>query len=463
MSDTRFGSWSVAESPFTIEYSLVVIEEIRREVAEGFQKLSRGGVEVGGMLYGSREGRTIRITAMRPIACEHARGPAFLLSDGDKELLKEQLQHELEDPRLEGKVCLGWFISHTRSEIALAESDQEIYAKHFSAPWQVTLVIRPGRGGSMRAGFFAREHDGTVRSASSYLEFNFPDRLAGVLGPPPDRLPLERLPQDRLPLERLPRGPMADRRPPAGFLHEGGPAVARREIAPPPAGPAPSPKLLPAGPARAKWSWLMVWAAVVLGLLILGLRYYLLTPRVDPLALTLVEHDGQLQIEWNHSARPVTSAVRGSLAIVDGKLPSTYPLTPQDLEHGSFTYQRISDYVEVRMSVENANGGVIRETSTFLGSAAASGSAPASGAAPASGTAPASGAAPALGAAPSSSAAPGQADAGEKAKADQERAGLQAEIDRLRRANAGQADRIRELERNLSVLQSRLGAQQDPQ
>src|SRR5580693_5923861 len=100
MSDTRFGSWSVAESPVTIEYSLVVLEEIRQEVAEGFQKLSRGGVEVGGILYGSREGRMIRILAMRPIACEHARGPAFLLSDADKKLLDEQLSRGAEDPRL---------------------------------------------------------------------------------------------------------------------------------------------------------------------------------------------------------------------------------------------------------------------------------------------------------------------------------------------------------------------------
>src|SRR3984957_2726716 len=100
MSDTQFGSWSVAGCPVTIEYSLVVLEEIRREVAEGFQKLSRGGVEVGGVLYGSRDGRTIRILAMRPIVCEHARGPAFLLSDADKKMLEEQLGRGAEDPRL---------------------------------------------------------------------------------------------------------------------------------------------------------------------------------------------------------------------------------------------------------------------------------------------------------------------------------------------------------------------------
>lgn len=137
MSETRFGSWSAPESPVSIEYSLVVIEEIRQEVSEGFQRLSRGGMEVGGVLYGSRDGRTVKIQAMRPIACEHARGPAFLLSDQDRASLAEQLQRDSEDPRLEGMMCVGWFLSHTRSEILLSESDLGIYTAYFSAPWQV--------------------------------------------------------------------------------------------------------------------------------------------------------------------------------------------------------------------------------------------------------------------------------------------------------------------------------------
>src|SRR5580658_1633577 len=204
MSDTKFGSWSVAESPISIEYSLVVIEEIRHEVAEGFQRLSRGGIEVGGILYGTRDGRTVRVLAMRPIACEHARGPAFLLSDKDRVALNEQLVRDKDEPNLEGLIAVGWFLSHTRSEISLNESDQEIFSIFFPAPWQVTMVIRPGRGGSMRAGFFVREHDGTVRGESSYLEFNFPDRLAGVLDRTPrgERTGAERPGLDRPGLDR---------------------------------------------------------------------------------------------------------------------------------------------------------------------------------------------------------------------------------------------------------------------
>src|SRR5271168_2761116 len=115
MSDVKFASWNVAESPIAVEYSLIAIEEIRHAVAEGFQRLSRGGIEVGGILYGTREGRMVQVLAMRPIACEHARGPAFLLSDKDRVALNEQLLRDKEDPHLEGLISVGWFLSHTRS------------------------------------------------------------------------------------------------------------------------------------------------------------------------------------------------------------------------------------------------------------------------------------------------------------------------------------------------------------
>ena len=160
ISEIKFGTWTAPESSVDIEYSLVVIDEIRQAVTEGFQRLSRGGIEVGGVLYGSVEGRTVRITALREIACEHARGPTFLLSDNDRALLTAQLERDRQDPRLEGKTAVGWFLSHTRSEITLQQGDLETYDSFFPAPWQVTLVVRPGRAGVMRAGFFVRESDG---------------------------------------------------------------------------------------------------------------------------------------------------------------------------------------------------------------------------------------------------------------------------------------------------------------
>jgi proteasome lid subunit RPN8/RPN11 len=415
MSDVKFATWNVAESPITIEYSLIVIEEIRHAVAEGFQRLSRGGIEVGGILYGTRDGRTVRVMAMRPIACEHARGPAFLLSDKDRIGLNQQLSADAEDPHLEGLISVGWFLSHTRSEITLSDSDLELYSIFFPAPWQVTMVVRPGRGGSMRAGFFVREADGTVKSERSYLEFNFPDRLAGVLdrvpGPRPERVQGER------------RG-NAMPRSEAFQTSTGAAAMARREMLTQPEISVPSfgqPKFVPAGPPKKKWPWLVGWAVLVIVAAVFGLRYWMMKPVNEPISLGVVEHDGQLRIEWSHQSRPVTAAVRGTLVINDGKDTQTFALSPRDLTAGNYTYERKTGDVEIRMSVEDAEGGKVQEASRFVGQA------------------------------------PVKVDLNEVSELKKKRAELEEEVEMLKRTNGRQEEKIQQLQRTLQIMQSRQG------
>lgn len=416
MSDVKFAAWTVAECPIAIEYSLIVIEEIRHAVAEGFQRLSRGGIEVGGILYGTREGRTVRILAMRPVACEHARGPAFLLSDKDRMALNEQLAADAEDPHLEGLISVGWFLSHTRSEITLGDSDLELYSIFFPAPWQVTLVVRPGRGGSMRAGFFVREADGTVKSESSYLEFNFPDRLAGVL----DRVPGPR--GERVTVERrfnsMPKPEALQNLTGAVAAPEREMPPPQREIAPPTFG---HPTYVPSPPPRKKWPWLVVWAILVIAAAVFGLRYWMMRPVVEPISLAVVERDGQLRIEWNHASRPVTAAVRGTLVINDGSNTETFALSPRELVAGNYTYERKTGDVEIRMSVEDSEGGKVQEASRFVGQA------------------------------------PVKIDQNEVSDLKKKRDELQAEVDRLTRENSGQEEKIRQLQRTVQIMQMRSG------
>ncbi|HVO96748.1 MAG TPA: hypothetical protein VMT15_01710 [Bryobacteraceae bacterium] len=420
MSDLKFDSWSVPQSAITIEYSLVAIEEIRHAVAEGFQRLSRGGIEVGGILYGTRDDRTVRIQAMRPIACEHARGPAFLLSDKDRKALNEQIAAEASDPQLDGLISVGWYLSHTRSDISLSDSDLEVYSIFFPAPWQVTLVVRPGRGGSMRAGFFMREPDGSVNAEHSYLDFDFPDRLAGLLSTPVSRFP-EGMPER--PLERLgERRRSAPSRTDVLPSAPGPVAALRRDL--PEAVPPPTfgqPAYIPTGPPKKKWPWLIAWAFVVILAGVFAWRYWFYRPVVEPISLSVVERDGQLRIEWNHASHPVAAATRGTLVINDGHDTQTFALSPRDLTQGSYTYARKSGDVEVRMLVEDGSGGKVQEASRFLGQPAA------------------------------------KVDPGEISDLKKQRDDLQEEVDRLTRQNRSQQEKIKELQRTLQIMQARSG------
>jgi len=452
MSDVTFGTWSAAATPVTIEYSLVVIEEIRHEVAEGFQKLSRGGIEVGGVLYGVHDGRTVRIMAIRPAVCEHAAGPTFRLSERDRVSLHDQIRQDREDPRLDGLVCVGWYVSHTRTDITLTESDQEIFSSYFAQPWQLTLVVRPSRGGNMRAGFFVREPDGTVNATQSYLEFNFPDRLAAAFdhraehrGPSAEReRPRERERERERP-DPEHRGAPRVTRPPNP------PAVAAQEIRPipQPSVPIPSsgmttlfgePARIPvvepvdyakpglskpdsakSSSAKKKWFGLVAGLIIIAALAVVGARYLAFDLPNEPIALNVLEREGQLDIEWNRQAAPVSKAVGGTLEIADGSQTRTIPLKPSDLALGKFSYKRDTGDIQVRMIVEAADGKKVQEASRFLGPP------------------------------------PAQANTEELKTLQQKRDDLEAEVSRLKQSNDQQAQRIQQLERTLKILQTRQG------
>lgn len=420
MSEAAFGTWTVPESPLTIQYSLVVIEEIRREVAQGFQKMARGGIEVGGVLYGRREGRVISILAMRPIACEHALGPSFQLSPKDREGLKAQLIQEQADPHLQGMICAGLIVSHTRSEIALSEPDLDLYNTFFEAPWQVMMVVRPGRAGAMRAGFFVREPDGSIRSDSCYQEFNFPDRPSGVL---------ERARPDRPPADRLERrgtvGAMALAAAPVPVPAFGQAAPAELPAMPPERASEPHITLfdssIPAPPRKARWPWLLAWALALATLGFFGWRYFELRPTIEPISLSVLEREGQLQVSWSHTARSILGATRGTLEISDGGDTKRLSLTPDDLQRGSLTYQRRTGDVEVRMIVEDQGGEKTQEASRYLGRP------------------------------------PEKHDDAQVKELDTQRSNLEDENNKLRGENAAQAQRIQQLERIVKIMQTRQG------
>ncbi len=58
--------------------------------------------------------------------CEHARGPAFLLTDKDWAELASLLRSLAEESSGSGSHPLGWFVSHTKGSAALTEADLDI-------------------------------------------------------------------------------------------------------------------------------------------------------------------------------------------------------------------------------------------------------------------------------------------------------------------------------------------------
>jgi hypothetical protein len=167
--------WTAPDGSATVTYSLPLFHEIDFAVNEGYRKISHGGVEVGGLLFGSLDKDGARIEAFRPIACDHASGPSFLLSESDLERLVVQLDTAPSDPELAPWKPIGWFLSRTRSPLQLMEREIVLFDYFFPEPGMLTVMIKPERFQPTRFTFLIRDREGKV---------------ARDAGPPPIILPL---------------------------------------------------------------------------------------------------------------------------------------------------------------------------------------------------------------------------------------------------------------------------------
>jgi hypothetical protein len=144
-SGAPYGAWSKAGLPLTIAYSLGVFDEIGFLVNEGYRRIPYGGIEHGGLLFGSCDGAAVKIESFRQIECEHAAGPGFALSANDVEKIKEQLRSSGTDPQLRGLESLGWFVSYSRRDLAASSAELGLFRSLFPKPWQVMLFVKPER------------------------------------------------------------------------------------------------------------------------------------------------------------------------------------------------------------------------------------------------------------------------------------------------------------------------------
>ncbi|HUQ94715.1 MAG TPA: hypothetical protein VM120_23745 [Bryobacteraceae bacterium] len=276
----------------------------------------------------------MRILAWRPIVCEHARGPAFLLSNQDKQGLAELLDAATRDPQLQVLEPVGWFVSHTRPGLRMTEDDLQVFDAYFTQPWQVTLVYHPARTGPTRAGFFIRERDGRIQAGQSHQEFT----VDGV-----------RTAEPFLTAPSVAAGAATN-------AATNAPAIDRRKNVQSRSG------------SHFRWAWAAV--ALLVCTIALFAVPKLRTPVMpaEPLQLRLLDAQGQLRIEWHRNNPTLQFAEAATLFIKDGDQLPPIELDRESTQRGSVTYARLSEDVTVRLVVKLKNQAALQELARYVGS-----------------------------------------------------------------------------------------------
>lgn len=344
-----------ASAPPEIEYAPAVMEAVRAESVSGLMRL-RGGIEVGGVLYGRSTPEVLRILAVRPLDCEHRFGPSFVLSDKDEELLRQMLDPERHDEETRGLEPVGWYVSHCRRTFALEESDIRIFDRYFPKVGSATLIVIPEKIKPTRACFFVRDPHSTLRPDVPSCEVLLPSpidlALAGSasLAPPPPPPPPPQQQQSMVPSITLtPPLPETALVPVNEPYNE---PVDSREIA----SRRLNTFLAQQEKHRRVTNW-NLWATIIILLMCMGGAGYLwmrsnASDGAPAIPLHVSDSGPEIRIEWDARQRSVESANSGVLEMreADGAVEQI-KLPPDALRTGSAFYTRRTDKVEIRLKL----------------------------------------------------------------------------------------------------------------
>lgn len=365
--DKGTGIWQAPGVPVVVEYSKQVLEELRAAAEDGFQKIPHGGIEIGAILLGTRESGVVRVLEWRPIECEHAKGPGFVLSPKDLIGLEALLDHCREAPELRTLVPVGWFHTHTRSKIFLSPDDLGIHHRFFPKPDDVALVMRLTKDQPATAGFFVRDSNGLIETDASPLELTVVPDPSALLGP--TRLTAARRGS---PARRDRPRPATETAAPAQAPHQAAPIeIPQPSLALPRIAERRAPSQQPAQPQ----GWFSFGKAAVglglaAGLALVGwMVMSLWQTKPVTASLKLEEVDGQLEVRWDHGSRAVRNADRGIVTIQDGSQRRGIDLTGEDVRRGTVFYTRRAEDLQVRLELYKGDEVVLQEMARFVGQA----------------------------------------------------------------------------------------------
>ncbi len=356
--ELSFHSWKAPGHDLEIITVEAVLTQIRDFAVDGYLRLARGGIEVGGILFGLHEARQIKIKAWRPIACEHANGPSFQLSAKDESGLVRLMEEARDESELRGLEPVGWFVSHTRSDISIRIEDGIFWGKYFPKSWQIALVVKPSRFQPVQAGYFFRTGSQTPLDPC-LNEFVLPAaqvekrplREKRVWTPPPPEVRHEIV-------EELIESEMAVQTSPRTYRE----MTSKYEV------PFVREELRPKRNYR---RLLVVFLSVIAGSLLgvvgrLAFLYYSDTHQPH-LGLSVSEVNQELRVRWNKELIREWKTSTAEIRFREANGETAQTMTAEALMLGAFSYVRKSGDVQIQLKVFRDGKSPVVELARFVG------------------------------------------------------------------------------------------------
>ena len=361
--------WQPEGHAITVDLQYGIVDKLLIEIMKGFGSVPRRGAEVGGLLLGTAEnidGRiNITVQEFQPVACEHAGGPSFTLSEKDMQGFVSAVEEQRE-----GLQVVGQYRSHTREGLGMSNDDIHLMDQHLPGDGKILLLVKPFATRVSSAGIFFRESAEFLRTDASYLEFPFRRKELGGGSSGTERIaaaarfgqththdaPLPfpgsaRQPRSAAqesfaqapPTYEDPR-PIQQQTPPFGGLGQSEEAYRpKRE-----------------SNLRSGWVWIPLSLIFLIFGVLLGFQTALnmrpngpaaLGAEIFNLSLTVVKAGDSLNVTWDRQAAAVRTAGHGVLYIKDGDFNKSLNLDATELQVGSVVYRKPSSSVTFKLEV----------------------------------------------------------------------------------------------------------------
>jgi hypothetical protein len=361
--------WEVEGKPVSIHLDFGVVDRIAMDVMRGFGAVPKRGAEVGGVMLGTfdkLDGKTVvKVEDFEPVVCDYLRGPSYLLTEKDEKRFAEAMA------RLETKdlTPVGFYRSHTRDGLGLADEDLALFSKYFGDSRQVILLVRPFATKTSMAGFFFEEGDSFYRE-KSYQEFPFRRKdLGGGNTPPIRSAPAEAPSVATIPAE--------DGEPNLREWVKAQRIEVAKEAAPVP----PEPSLFglrnenSTAKFRSRWVWIPLSLVFLIVGVVAGFQGAMMLNRQDvdralarsvSLGLSTGWENGRIAVRWDRDSAPIQNAQIGSLRILDGEYSKVVTLDERQLRNGIVLYMSSDNRVSFRLEVQTRQRTQVTETVDYV-------------------------------------------------------------------------------------------------